>query len=244
MNLVMRLVSLGHAARNKSGIKVRQPLQEAAFAVSTMRDASVVEEYADLLQDELNVKKVRALSAASEAAAFELVPLPKQLGQKYKDQYPKVRAAIMALDAEKSAQRLLSGESLLVEVDGLSFDVSPNEIEVRVQAREGFSVASDGAEVAALVTTMTNDLVYEGLAREFVRRIQEARKQADFEIADRIKIFYASSEKLTHAVGEFKEYIQTETLAVEMDGSHIPDRLPNLSDEFDGESLTVWLEKV
>src|SRR5690606_32931210 len=94
MNLVMRLVSLGHAARNKSGIKVRQPLQEAAFAVSSMRDASVVEEYADLLQDELNVKKVRALSAASEAAAYELVPLPKQLGQKYKDQYPKVRAAI------------------------------------------------------------------------------------------------------------------------------------------------------
>jgi isoleucyl-tRNA synthetase len=244
MNLVMRLVSLGHAARNKSGIKVRQPLQEAAFAVSSMRDASVVEEYADLLQDELNVKKVRALSAASEAAAFELVPLPKQLGQKYKDQYPKVREAIMALDAEKSAQRLLTGESLLVEVDGQSLEVSPEEIEVRVQAREGFSVASEGAEVAALVTSLTEDLVYEGLAREFVRRVQEARKQADFEIADRIKIFFASSEKLSRAVGEFKEYIQTETLAVEMDGSHIPDRLPNLSDEFDGESLTVWLEKI
>lgn len=244
MNLVMRLVSLGHAARNKSGIKVRQPLQEAAFAVSNLRDASVVEEYADLLQDELNVKKVRALSAASEAAAYELVPLPKQLGQKYKDQYPKVRAAIMALDAEKSAQRLLSGESLLVDLDGQSLEVRPEEIEVRVQAREGFSVASEGAEVSALVTILTDELVYEGLAREFVRRVQEARKQADFEIADRIKIFFASSEKLTNAVGEFKEYIQTETLAVEMNGSPIPNRLPNLSDEFDGESLTVWLEKI
>jgi isoleucyl-tRNA synthetase len=244
MNLVMRLVSLGHAARNKSGIKVRQPLQEAAFAVSGIRDASVVEEYADLLQDELNVKKVRALSAASEAAAYELVPLPKQLGQKYKDQYPKVRGAIMALDAEKSAQHLLSGKSLTVEVDGQAFEVSPDEVEVRVQAKEGFSVASEGAEVAALVTTLTEDLVYEGLAREFVRRVQEARKQADFEIADRIKIFFASSEKLTNAVNTFKEYIQAETLAIEMDGSHIPDRLPNLSDEFDGETLTVWLEKV
>ena len=103
MNLVMRLVSLGHAARNKSGLKVRQPLQEAAFAVSNIADASVIEEYADLLQDELNVKKVRALSAASEAAAYELMPLPKQLGQKYKDVFPQVRSAILDLDAEKAA---------------------------------------------------------------------------------------------------------------------------------------------
>ncbi len=195
MNLVMRLVSLGHAARNKSGIKVRQPLQEAAFAVSNMSDASVIEEYADLLQDELNVKKVRALSAASEAAAYELVPLPKQLGQKYRDMFPKVRSAIEALDAEESAQKLLAGGSLEIEVEGQKLEIFPDEVEVRVQAKEGFSVASEGAEVAALVTILTEDLIYEGLAREFVRRVQEARKQADFDIADRIRIYLCQLEQ-------------------------------------------------
>jgi len=244
MNLVMRLVSLGHAARNRSGLKVRQPLQEAAFAVSNNTDASVIEEYADLLQDELNVKRVRALSAASEAASYELMPLPKQLGQKYKDVFPEVRKAILALSAEKAALDLLAGRPVKVEVAGKELEILPEEVEVRMQAREGFSVASEGAYVAALVTTLTPELVNEGLAREFVRRVQEARKQADFEISDRIKIFFSSSENIRQAVDEFKEYIKDETLAVVLDAENIPDRLPNMSDEFEGETITLWLERI
>jgi isoleucyl-tRNA synthetase len=188
MNLIMKLVSLGHAARNKSKIKVRQPLQEAAFAVSNLHDSKVVEQYADLLKDELNVKSVRALSAASEAAAYELVPLPKQLGQKYKDKYPVIRNAILGLDAEKSAIALLSGKALKIDVDGQELEIQPDEVEVRMEARKGFEVASEGAYLAALETTLTDELIDEGFVREFVRRVQEARKQADFDIADRIKL--------------------------------------------------------
>jgi isoleucyl-tRNA synthetase len=244
MNLIMRLVSLGHAARNKSGLKVRQPLQEAAFAVSNINDASVIEEYAELLQDELNVKKVRALSAAREAAAYELMPLPKQLGQKYKDMFPQVRSAVLGLDAEKAAMSLMAGKPVRVEAAGIGIDILPDEVEVRMQAREGFSVASEGAYLAALVTTLTPELINEGLAREFVRRVQEARKQADFEISDRIKIFFSSSDNLWKATDQFGDYIKDETLAVVLDTENIPDRLPNMSDEFEGESLTLWLEKI
>ncbi len=243
MNLVMQLVSLGHAARNKSRIKVRQPLQEAAFAISNMHDSKIITEYADLLQDELNVKNVRTLSAAGEAAAYELVPLPKQLGQKYKNQYPAIRAAVLALDAEAGATRLLSGESIQVIVDGEQLELFPEEIEVRLQAREGFEVASEGANLAALVTTMTEDLVSEGLVREFVRRVQEARKLANLDIADRIRLTFTSSEKLNIAIEDFREYIMAETLAVEISSKDIPNILPNLSDEFDGESLTLWIGK-
>ena len=243
MNLVMKLVSLGHAARNKSQIKVRQPLQEAAFSVSNMHDSTVIDEYADLLQDELNVKNVRALSAASEAAAYELVPLPKQLGQKYKDQFPAVRKAILLLDPEQAAGTLLKGESLKVPLDGEEYEILPEEVEVRMQAKEGFEVASDGAYLAALVTKLSDELIDEGLVREFVRRVQEARKQADFEIADRIRLVYSCSDKLKHAIETFKDYIMDETLAVELDGEQVPNILPNLSDEFDGETLTIWLDK-
>jgi isoleucyl-tRNA synthetase len=219
-------------------------LQEAAFAVSNNADASVIEEYAELLQDELNVKNVRALSAASEAASYELMPLPKQLGQKYKEVFPQVRNAVLALDAEKAALDLMDGKPVKIEVDGKDIEILPDEIEVRMQAREGFSVASEGAYVAALVTTLTPELINEGLVREFVRRVQEARKQADFEISDRIKIFYSSSDNMRKAADQFNEYIKDETLAVVLDGNNIPDRLPNMSDEFEGESVTLWLEKV
>ena len=243
MDLIMKLVSLGHAARNTSRIKVRQPLAEAAFAVSNIHDSKVIKEYADLLEDELNVKSVRALSAAGEAAAYELVPLPKQLGQKYKNQFPAIRKAILALDAEEAAGKLLKGESLKISVDGEDYEILADEVEVRMQAKEGFEVASDGAYVAALVTTLTDDLVNEGLVREFVRRVQEARKQADFDISDRIKLVYSCSDKLANAIEAFKDYIKAETLAVEITAENVPDRLPNLSDEFDGETLTIWLEK-
>jgi isoleucyl-tRNA synthetase len=243
MNLVMKLVSLGHAARNKSGLKVRQPLQEVAFTVSNFDDPSSIEKYAELLQDELNVKKVRLLSAASEAAAYELMPLPKQLGQKYKESFPQVRAAILRIEPERAAKLLMNGEAIKVEAAGKEYEILPDEVEVRLQAKEGFSVASEGAYLAALVTSLTPELVNEGLAREFVRRVQEARKQADFEISDRIKIFFSSSDNLRKAIEEYSDYIKQETLAVAIDCENVPDRLPNMSDEFEGESVTFWLEK-
>ncbi len=244
MKLVMQLVSLGHAARNKSGIKVRQPLQEVAFAVSNMDDSSVILEYAELLKDELNVKTVRALSATSEAASYELMPLPKQLGQKFKDQFPAIRGAILALDPEKTALTLMEGNSITLNLGGETIEISPNEVEIRIQAKEGFAIASDGARVAALITNLNDELVKEGLAREFIRRVQEARKQAGFEISNRIRIFFSGSTGIVKAVEFFSDYIQAETLAVEINSNDVPDSLPNASDEFDGESVTFWIEKI
>jgi len=243
MDLVMRLVSLGHAARNQSRIKVRQPLQEAAFSTSNKAEREAIEEYAELLKEELNVKKVRSLSAISEAAAYELIPLPKQLGQKYKSDFPKIREAILGVDAEKFAKDLLDGLNIIIKVDEQDYEFSPEEIEVRIQAKEGFVVASEGAYLAALITDLTPELRNEGLAREFVRRVQEARKQADFEISDRIRLYFTASDNLSEAVEDFKDYIMMETLAVEIVTEKNPETLPNASEEFDGETLALWLEK-
>jgi len=196
MKLVKRLVSLGHAARNKSGVKVRQPLREIAFSLSNVADAEIIADYADLIKDELNVKTVRALSAVTEAAAYEIVPLPKQLGQKYKSKFPQICKAILTLDVEDTATKILNGESVIVALEDEEFEIYADEVEVRMDAKEGFAVASEGALLAALVTELDQDLIYEGLAREFVRRVQEARKQADFEIDDRIIVYHSCSEIL------------------------------------------------
>jgi len=244
MALVMRLASLGHAARNKANRKVRQPLAEAAFAVGNAEEIPVVQAYADLLADELNVKRVRVLDATSEAVAYSLNPLPKQLGQKYASRFPAIRKAILDLDPEPAAKRLLNNQPIDVHVNGETYTILPEEVEVRVQAREGFAVASEGPYLAALVTDLTPELIQEGLAREFVRRVQELRKQADLDIADRIRLYYQATPGLEAAVAAFKDYIMGETLTVEMLNQPLPPNLPAAEDTFDGEKLQIALERI
>jgi isoleucyl-tRNA synthetase len=243
MALVVKLASLGHAARNKANRKVRQPLAEVAFAVGSADEQHVVDQYADLLIDELNVKRVRSLNTAGEAVSYGLNPLPKQLGQKYGSRFPAIRQALLAADAQEGAKRLLSGQNLPVLVNGETFEIQPDEVEVRMQARSGYAVASDGPYLAALVTELTPELVREGLAREFVRRVQDLRKQADLDISDRIKLFYQATPDLEQAIQAFQEYIQAETLAVALSSGEMPGDLPTSSDTFDGESVTVAVQK-
>ncbi len=200
MELVMKLASVGHAARNKANRKVRQPLSEAAFAVGNMEERAVISKYADILEDELNVKMVRALDAATEAVAYEVKPLPKQLGQKYGSKFPGLRSAILAYDAEIAAKTLLANQPLSIDLEGEEYQILPEEVEIRSLAKEGYAVASEGAYLAALVTDLSPELEKEGLAREFVRRVQDLRKTADFEISDRIKMVYSGTPKLTEAV--------------------------------------------
>lgn len=200
-------------------------------------------EYADLLEDELNVKTVRSLNSASEAVSYTLNPQSKQLGQKYGSRYPDIRKAVLALEPEKYAQQLLAGESIAVTVNDEELQLLPEEVEVRIQAREGYAVASEGAYLAALVTELTPELVQEGLAREFVRRVQDLRKTADLEIADRIVLYYNATPGLAGAVKAFSDYIQTETLTVEMNVGAAPSGASLFEDEFDGEKVSIGLKK-
>ncbi len=244
MAVVMKLASVGHAARNKANRKVRQPLAEAAFSVGNLEEQKAIQKYADILEDELNVKHVRALDAATEAVAYEIKPLPKQLGQKYGKQFPAIRTALMALDAEKVAKTLLADEPVRLEVGSEVFDILPEEVEVRSLAKEGYAVASEGAYLAALVTDLTPELEKEGLAREFVRRVQDLRKSAEFDISDRIKVSYEATPKLAEALHDFKDYVMAETLTVEMKAEKPSVDLPQVTSEFDEETVTVGVEKV
>lgn len=245
MELVLRLVSLGHAARNKAEIKVRQPLAEVAFAVGKAQEARVVEEYQDTLANELNVKQVRALGEAGEAITYSLNPLPRQLGSKYKDQFPKVRKALLDLDPAAAAEKLLADEPIEVEVNGETLQILPEEVEVRADAKTGLTVAQEGAYLAALATELTPELVNEGLAREFVRRVQDFRKQVDFDISDRIRVYYQATEKLSEAVEAHRDYIMGEVLAVEMHAEAPPEDVltPDEPFAFDGEEVTLGLLK-
>jgi isoleucyl-tRNA synthetase len=241
MALIMRLVSLGHAARNKSGLKVRQPLSEVAFSLSGHNEGEIVERYAEMIGEELNVKTVRLLDASSEAVDYQLKPLPKQLGQKYGSNFPALRQAILACNAEEVGKKLLENQSIQVDLNGELVQVLPEEVEVLVEAHEGFSVAAEGPYLAALVTDLTHDLILEGLSREVVRRIQDLRKQADLSVDDRIKLQYDASPRLEEAISANRAYLESETLAVNIQNSESPTGDAVAQHEFDGESLTIAL---
>ncbi len=243
MALVMKLVSLGHSARQKANRKVRQPLAEAAFAVGRPDERHAVETYADLIADELNVKRVRLLDASGEAATFALKPLPKQLGQKYGSKFPAIQKALLALDAASVAPTLLAGQPLQVNVNGEAFDILPEEVEVRAEAKAGFVVAAEGAYLAALVTDLTPELVREGLAREFVRRVQDLRKQVDLEVADRIKLYVEATPGLQEAIEAHRDYVTAETLTVLLSFTPAPAGAATAADEFDGEQASIGIEK-
>jgi isoleucyl-tRNA synthetase len=243
MALVMRLVSLGHSARQKANRKVRQPLAEAAFSVGNASERRAVEVYADLFMDELNVKQVRLLNASTEALSHSVKPLPKQLGQKYGNKFPAIQKAILAMNAEEGSRPLQEGKPLRIQANGETFDVLPEEVEVRALAREGFAVAEEGPYVAALVTELTPELVSEGMAREFVRRVQDLRKSADLDVADRIELFVDASPGLRSAIETHRDYITTETLAASLEFTSPPGDAILASDDFDGEKVTVGLKR-
>jgi isoleucyl-tRNA synthetase len=243
MGLVMRLVSLGHSARQKANRKVRQPLAEAAFSVGNARERRAVETYSDLFMDELNVKQVRLLNASTEALSHTVKPLPKQLGQKYGNRFPAIQKAILTMNPEQAAHTLLEGRPLRVEANGEPFDILSEEVEVKALAREGFAVAEEGPYVAALVTELTPELVQEGLAREFVRRVQDLRKSAGLDVAERIELFVEASPGLKSAIETHKDYITAETLSSRLEFAAPPEDAAHIRDEFEGEKVSVGLKK-
>jgi isoleucyl-tRNA synthetase len=243
MVTVMKLVSLGHAARNKADRKVRQPLAEAAFSVGNIEERDAVETYAELIKDELNVKRLRLLDTSSEAVVFRIKPLPRQLGQKYGNRLPTIAEKIAGIDPESAARKILNGQSLEINIGMETLKILPDDVEVHAQAREGFAVATEGPYLAAVVTELTPELIREGLAREFVRRIQDLRKQADLNIADRIQIYIHASSGLVEDIQVYQDYIMTETLAVGLNFETPPKEAVVIEDVYEGEKISIGLQK-
>lgn len=242
MRVVMKAASAGHAARAKANRKVRQPLAEVAFSTPLAAESAAIKTHAEILMDELNVKSVTVLdhADASLAVTYSLSPLPKQLGQKHGAKFPKIKAALLASDQTQFARALLNNEPVFVTVDSESISVLPGEVEVRQNARGGYAVADEGGYLAALKTDLTPELEREGLAREFVRRVQDLRKSAGLDISDRIVVRYAASKKLAEAIHAFADYITSETLCVDLAAGSLTEAA-TAEDSFDGETLKVAL---
>lgn len=212
MAAVLAAVGVGRAARNKASVKVRQPLPTALIWARDQSVLDAVERLQDQVLDELNVKALERIDDPSDYASYSVRPNFALLGPKYGKQLNDIRAALSTLDATDVARSLREGRNVPLELNGASIELLPEEILVDVSEREGFNVAEDGDLLVALDVTLTPELVAEGLARDFVRGVQDARKRAGLQIEDTISLTYERGP-VSDAIAAHAGYIQAETLA-------------------------------
>jgi isoleucyl-tRNA synthetase len=239
--LAMRLVKLGHSARNQAGVKVRQPLAQLLLKLRSAEERAAVQRVADQILDELNVKTLDFVDAATDIVNYKVSGLPNLLGKKYGKLYPKIRAALAAADGAAVAAAVEAGQPYTLEIDGEAVSLLPEELDVKVEARAGYAAVQEAGYLAALDTRLTPSLVNEGLAREVVRRIQTMRKDAGFEISDTIVIYYQADAELNAAFDEFGAYIRTETLAREIINGPAPAEAVRSSVALDEHPLDIGI---
>jgi isoleucyl-tRNA synthetase len=211
MRVVRDAVELGRAARAHAKLKVRQPLREAVV-VAADRERTAIERLDTLLKDELNVKSVRYVSEADELGSFELKPNYRVLGPRFGKQMPQVAAAIAALDPA----RLRAGGRVGLNFNGQEHEIGPEDVTLVLQPLEGYQVERSGTHAVALNLELDDELRREGLAREVVHAVQAARKNAGFEVEDRIALTLAGDEELLAAARAHEDYVAGETLATSL----------------------------
>jgi isoleucyl-tRNA synthetase len=205
-------IELGRAARAQAKLKVRQPLGEAVV-VAAGRERAAVERFADLVLDELNVKRVRFVSEAEELGRWELKPNYRSLGPRFGKRMPQVAEAVAALDAQSAAATLRAGGSVGISIDGKEHPLSVDDVQLALQPLEGYRVERAGTHAVALNLELTDELLREGLAREVVHAVQSARKAAGLNVEDRIALALGGDAELLEAVREHEAYVAGETLA-------------------------------
>jgi len=216
MGVVRDAVELGRAARAAAKAKVRQPLSEAVM-VAADRERDAIGRFEGLVLDELNVKKVRYVSQADELGRFELKPNYRTLGPRFGKQMPQVAAAVAGLDADRAAATLRSGGELHVAIDGRDHALTAEDIALALQPLEGYEIERAGTHAVALNLELDDDLRREALAREVVHAVQNARKEAGFDVQDRIALTLAGDDALLDAVRAHEGYVTGETLAMSLE---------------------------
>jgi isoleucyl-tRNA synthetase len=217
MALVREIVSLGRSARMGAKLKVRQPLDLVEVILVNTEHQSWLEEHDALICDELNVKRIEFAAKADQYITFTILPDLKRLGPRLGKRLPILRKLLAEMDGGKLLAELELQGKLTLSLPDASVTLDAEDIQVRLQAKPGWAAAQGKMCVVVLSTQLSPELIAEGLARELVRVIQDRRKEMNCEFTDRIVVgLVTDSDELTEAVKQFRQYIQGETLAVEI----------------------------
>ena len=214
MDLVRNLVGLGRASRESAKIKVRQPLQ------SVLIDGKYEEKIDDLvplIMEELNVKEVVFEKDLSQFMDFSLKPNFKIAGPVLGGKIKAFGKALNELEPHETVEKLELGEKLILNLDGEDVEITKDFVMVNISSKKGFDVAMENNLFVILDTTLTKELEKEGYAREFISKVQQMRKNNDYEVLDNINIYYDGSDEIEEAIKEHEDFIKSETLALSIE---------------------------
>ncbi len=214
MSLARRIASLGLSARSNANIKVRQPLSKVLVHVGGKAELSP--ELVDIVVDELNVKKLDFVEQEGQLVRYKLLPDNKKLGPRLGTRFPVVRKALADADPEQIIRAVRADLPVDLIAGGETVQLAPDEILIQTEPAPGLTVAADKLITVALDTALTPELRSEGQAREIVRRIQDMRKKADFNIEDRITTYYQTDGGLAGVIQSWAEYLKAETLTTQL----------------------------
>ena len=235
MDLVRDICSLGRFAREEVNIKVRQPI---SHLILPKKDEKTIGNLISIIQEELNVKEIIFKEDMSDYLDYIVKPNFKILGKTLGPKIKELQEILSNLTAKEISQ--LEEGSLKVKLDGEDFELTNEMVLISLKQKEGYASSSNSRTCVVLNTELTEDLILEGLAREFVRKVQSLRKEADFVITDHIKVIYNGTDKIKQMLEKYYDYVMGEVLGDEL----INDDSLMFNDELNDEKVAIKVEKI
>jgi isoleucyl-tRNA synthetase len=241
MEKAEKIVILVRAMRKKSNLKVRQPLKRIILPIADERERDEVKRTEAIILDEINVKAIEYVTDAAGIAGKKAKGNFKSIGPKFGKSVQRVAGRIKELNAGEIA-RLEREGSLTISLGGDEVTIARDDVEITREDIPGWMVETEGGLTVALDTSLNDELIAEGIGREFVNRIQNMRKDAGFEVMDRIAIGFRASAALTRILLSLEQYIRNETLAEEFSAATFPEGA-GAAFELNGEEVAVTIAR-
>ena len=237
MDEVESVVQLGRAARNAASLKVRQPLSRCLVKGKRLSD-----EIAQLIRNELNVKAVEFVDDASAFTTYNLKPQMRTLGRKYGKLLGKIGEHLKTLDGNEVVATFERGETLRFDLDGTPVELEKDDVLTNLTQKPGFEAQSEGDYTVVLDTNLTPELIDEGFLREVISKVQTMRKDADFEVTDRIALSYQTSERLSAVIEKGREDLMRAVLALSVENRPAADGEIVREQNINGEKATLGIK--
>ena len=234
MDLVRDVCSLGRFAREEANIKVRQPI---SHLILPKNDEKIIGNLISVIQEELNVKEIIFKEDMSEYLDYIVKPNFKVLGKTLGPKVKELQEILTKLSTNDIT--LLQSDGLTVKLGDEDFKLTNEMVLISLKQKEGYASSSNNKTCVVLNTELTDDLILEGLAREFVRKVQSLRKEADFVITDHIKVIYHGSDKINQMLDKYYDYVMGEVLGDEL----IKDETLTFNDKLNDEDVAIKVEK-
>lgn len=225
MDGVVKVVEMGRHARNRASLKIRQPLEKLQFATDDKKVANAVMANQDQIIEELNVKTVEQVGSYSDLVKRELAPNFATLGEKYGDGVTDVINLLKFLSYDDFEKEIRNSGTIIRSKNEQDYELTREDVIVKDESLEGKSSVTDGDLTVAVTTDLTDELIQEGYVRDMVRHVQNMRKEADFNVEDRIKVNCNAENGVGEAIKKFESYFRNEVLAVDLNFGEVEGEL-------------------